>query len=161
MRRRRHQPSLIVASLVAALILTIIPIPAASQWFRPYWVAMALIFWCVEAPEQVGLGGSFFTGLALDLLTGSLFGQHALSLVIIAYIVGRMRLRMRFFPLWQQAIMVFALLLNDRIIYAWVHAMSGRGWPDWQLAWAPLIAMLIWPWLFLLLDYLRQRSKIR
>ena len=65
------------------------------------------------------------------------------------------------FDLWQQALVVFALLLNDRIIYSWVHALSGRGWPDLKVAWAPLIAMLVWPWLFLLLDRVRQRSKIR
>jgi len=161
MSRRRHQPGLIIATLLVALMLTIVPLPVALQWYRPYWTAMVLIFWCVEAPEQVGIGSGFFAGLALDLLTGSLLGQHALSLVIIAYIIGRMRLRMRFFPLWQQATVIFALLLNDRIIYSWIHALSGRGWPDWRIAWAPLIAMLIWPWLFLLLDHLRQRSRLR
>ena len=161
MSRRHHQPSLIIATFIVALILTILPMPEVLHWFRPYWAAMVLIFWCVEAHEQIGMGSGFFAGLMLDLLTGSLLGQHALSLVIIAYIVGRMRLRMRFFPLWQQALVVFALLLNDRIIYSWVHALSGRGWPDLKVAWAPLIAMLIWPWLFVLLDRVRQRSKTR
>lgn len=161
MSRRRHQPSWIIGSFVAALALTIVPIPESVQWFRPYWTAMVLIFWCVEAPEQIGIGSGFLVGLMLDLLTGSLLGQHALSLVIIAYIVGRIRLRMRFFPLWQQAMLIFALLLNDRIIYSWVHALSGRGWPDWQVAWAPLVAMLLWPWLFLLLDRVRQQARIR
>jgi rod shape-determining protein MreD len=134
MSRRKQHSGLILGSFVLALLLTIVPLPDSMLWFRPYWAA---------------------------LTTGSLMGQHALSLVIVAYITGRFRLRMRFFPLWQQALMVLALLLNDRIIYSWIHSVSGRGWPDWELLWAPLVATLLWPWVFLALDRARQRLRAR
>ena len=104
---------------------------------------------------------AFLSGIALDLLLGGLLGHHALSLVIIAYITTRIRLRMRFFPLWQQALVVLALLLNDRVIYSWIHALSGHGWPDFEVLWAPLVAMALWPWVFLALDQARQRLKPR
>jgi rod shape-determining protein MreD len=161
MSRRRQSVLPIIASLVIALLLSIVPLPTALEWFRPYWVALVLIYWVVETPGQVGMGWAFGAGLCLDLLLGSLLGQHALSLVIVAYISSRMRLRMRFFPLWQQALVVLALLLNDRVIYSWIHALSGRGWPDWEVLWAPVVAMLLWPWLFLLLDRARQRLRAR
>ncbi len=157
---RRHTPGgYIFATFAIAIFLTIIPIPEGWQWFRPYWLAMILIFWVVEAPEQVGLGVAFAAGLILDFTAGSLLAQHALSLVIIAYISARLRLRMRFFPLWQQALVVLGVLLNDRFIYFLVQGLSGRGLPDWHILWAPFVAMLVWPWLFLLIDALNQKVR--
>ncbi len=161
MSRKRHPPWLIGLTFVAAFTLTVTPLGESLIWFRPYWVGMILIYWCIESPSQVGMGVAFVAGLALDLTTGTLAGQHALSLVIIAYIVGRFRLRMRFFPLWQQALAVAAILLNDRLIYTWVHALAGNGVADWRIIWAPLVALFIWPWVFLILDLTRQRFRYR
>ena len=158
-RRQRAAP--IVLSVLAALVLSVLPLPEALVWFRPYWLALVLIYWVVEAPDQVGMGVAFALGLVQDLLLGGLLGQHALSLVIIAYITARMRNRMRFFPLWQQALVVLALLLNDRVIYTWIHTLAGHGWPVWQVVWAPLVAMALWPWVFLALDQTRQRFRVR
>ncbi|MDJ0657668.1 MAG: rod shape-determining protein MreD [Xanthomonadales bacterium] len=161
MSRRRVSFGLIAATFAAALALTVVPLPDSLVWFRPYWVAMVLIYWCIESPEQVGMGTGFTMGLLLDLMTGSLAGQHALGLVIVAYIIGRIRFRMRFFPLWQQAAVVCGVLLNDRIIYTWIQGLAGYGVPDWRIAWAPLVVLFIWPWVFLILDLTRQRFRTR
>ena len=104
MSRKRQPIWLIGTTFAIAFVLTVAPIGESLIWFRPYWVGMILIYWCIESPTQVGMGWAFITGLLLDLMTGTMAGQHALSLIIIAYIVGRFRLRMRFFPLWQQAL---------------------------------------------------------
>ena len=104
---------------------------------------------------------AFALGLLVDLLTGSLLGQHALGLVVVAYIVSQFRLRIRFFPLWQQALGVLAILLNDRLIYVWIQALTGHGTPDWRIALAPLVAMIIWPFLFVGLDRARQWARLR
>ena len=124
-------------------------------------MALILIYWRLETPGQVGLGTAFFAGLFLDLVLGTLLGHHALSLIIIAYIVGRFRLRIRFFPLWQQAFAVLAVLLNDRLIHVWILALSGQGLPDWRILWPPFVAMLLWPWVFLILDESRRRLRRR
>lgn len=158
---RQKNPGLIWISLLAACALSLLPISDSAAWFQPYWLALVMIYWCLESPANVGLGTAFAVGLLLDLSIGSLLGQHALSLVIMTYLVSRFRLRVRFFPLWQQAIAIFILLLNDRFIYAWIHSLAGKGLPDWRIVIGPFIAMLIWPWLFLLLDEIRQRVKNR
>lgn len=161
MNRRRTPPALIFSSFLLALILTVMPLPDSLTWLRPYWVAMVLIYWTVEVPDQLNMGVTFLLGLLLDLLTGTLAGMHALGLVIIFYIVQRFRLRMRFFPLWQQALAVGAILLNDRIVYTWIHSLAGQGVPGWKIFLAPLIGLLVWPWVFLALDRARQRFRIR
>ncbi len=161
MARKSAHIGLIVASFMAALGLTIMPLPDALIWLRPYWVALMLIYWCIEAPEKVDIGMAFVLGLVVDLLTGALLGQHALGLVVIAYIVSRFRLRIRFFPLWQQALGVLAILLNDRLIAIWIQALTGHARPDWQVALAPLVAMAIWPFLFVLMDRAQQQQRAR
>lgn len=151
----------IVTSLLAALVLSIIPLPDLVEPLRPYWVALVLIFWCLETQGILTLGAAFLLGLVLDMLTGSLLGMHALGLVITTYLVTRFRARLRFFPPWQQALSVLALLINDRIIVVWIVTLRGDSLPEASYWLAPLVGMLVWPWLFLLLDRYRGASRHR
>lgn len=145
------------AAVAVAIILTLIPMPPALEPLRPYWVALVLIYWALEVKSALSLGAAFLVGLALDVLTASLLGLHALSLVIVVYLVLRFRARIRFFPPWQQALSVFALLVNDRVILLWITVLLGETVPTWRYWLPPLVGMALWPWLFLLLDHLRVR----
>jgi len=156
---RRDRYPVIFVTLAVALLLTLLPLPAWLQAMWPYWVALVMIYWCLETQDMVSLGMAFFTGLVLDLFTGSLLGLHALSLTIIVYLVVRFRARLRFFPPWQQALSVFALLMNDRIILLWIIILRGDPLPSPEFWLPPVVGTLVWPWLFLLLD--RYRGKMR
>ncbi|MCW8873557.1 MAG: rod shape-determining protein MreD [Xanthomonadales bacterium] len=162
MNLRRDRLSMVLVTLAVAMLLTLIPLPAFVDPLRPYWVALVLIYWCLETQGLISLGLAFVVGLALDLLTGSLFGQHALSLVVLVYLVTRFRARIRFFPPWQQALSVLALLVNDRIILLWIMSLRGEPLPAIDFWAAPVVGTAIWPWLFLILDryrgVMRQRS---
>lgn len=146
-------------TIVAALLLSILPLPETWLPWRPYWVALVLIYWHLETGRLGGLGTAFGIGLAADVMTGTLLGQHALSLIIINFLVGRFRNRIRFFPPWQQALAIGALLLNDRVVQLWIVALTNRNWPDWSWWLSPISGLLLWPWVFLLLDALRSRLK--
>ena len=159
MNARRDRLSTVLVTIAAALILTLVPLPALLDPLRPYWVALVLIYWCLETQGVISLGLAFLTGLALDLLTGSLLGLHALSLVVLVYLVTRFRARIRFFPPWKQALSVLALLLNDRIIVLWIVSLRGEPFPGIEFWGAPIVGTAIWPWLFLLLD--RYRGVMR
>lgn len=146
-------------TLVLALLLTIVPLPESIADWRPYWVALVLIYWHLETEHLHSLGAAFAIGLVLDLTTGTLLGRHALSLLVINFLIGRFRYRIRFFPPWQQALAVGALLFNDRIIQLWILGVVQRGWPDWGWWLPPLTGLLIWPWLFLALDATRSSRR--
>jgi rod shape-determining protein MreD len=156
----RGGPLLPVLSLLVAMLLTVVPLADPLSAWRPYWVALVMIYWHLETRHLRELGHAFAIGIVLDLVTGSLLGQHALSLVIINFLVGRFRNRIRFFPPWQQALAVGALLFNDRIVQLWVVGLLERGWPDWSWWLPPLTGIVLWPWLFLLLDALRSRRRL-
>lgn len=159
MSRRQTPGWLVLVSLLAAYVLAIVPLPDWAQPARPLWVALVMLFWCLEAPERAGIGSAWLAGLGLDLVTGGLLGEHALRLTIMIYIAMRFRRRFRFYPLWQQALAVLALLVNDRIVTLWIQGVMDHPWPDWRFWLGPLAGMLIWPFIFLLLDALRQRYR--
>ena len=145
-------------SIVVALVLGLLPMPAAIAPLRPYWLALAVAYWVLEEPDRVGLGFAFFIGLVADLCFGNLLGEQALRLTILAFILQRFRARLRFFPLSQQALAIGALLLNDRIVTAALHFALGESIAP-PLSWlTPVIGMLLWAPLFLLFDTLRLRA---
>lgn len=161
MSTREPSNLLLWLSLALAFALTLMPLPAVFGPMRPYWVALVLIYWNLEAGSLRHLGQAFLIGLALDLATGTLLGQHALGLVVLVFLLERFRARIRFFPPWQQAAAVLALLLNERVIQLWIIMLMDNAWPPWTWWLAPLVGVICWPWLFLLLDALRQRRRLQ
>jgi len=159
MRARRESYRLIFLTILAAVLFSLIPLPGVLLPFKPYLVALVVIYWSLETQDIISLGLAFLVGLVLDILSGSLMGLHALSLVIMVFLVQHFRSRLRFFPPWQQALSVFGLLVNDRIILIWITALLGEPLPTWKYWLAPLIGMALWPWLFLLLDRVRATSR--
>jgi len=160
MTASRESYSLIFLTISAAAFFSLLPLPEVLLPFKPYWVAMVLIYWSLETSDIISLGLAFFIGLVLDILSGSLMGLHALSLVVMVFLVQRFRFRLRFFPPWQQALSVLGLLVNDRIILIWITLLLGESLPTWKYWLPPLVGMALWPWLFLLLDRIRARLRL-
>ena len=156
-RRESHWP--LTLSLLIGLLLMLFPLPMWGEMLRPYFLALVLIYWTIEGGFKLSLGASFVLGLFLDISTASLLGQHALGLVIIVYLVQRFRSRMRFFPMWQQALAVLALLINDRIILLWILLFQGSTQIDLAFWLPPLVGALLWPWLFLAMDHARRAGR--
>lgn len=152
---RARSPWLLPASLLVALLLGLLPLPPLLLPLRPYWLALVVAYWLIEDPNRVGLGFAFLVGLLADLVFGSLLGEQALRLVVMAFILQRFRARLRFFPLSQQALAIGGLLLNDRIVIAAVHFALGMPALPAMFWLAPLAGMLLWAPVFLLLDALR------
>jgi rod shape-determining protein MreD len=161
MNRTRVQGWLFGGSIAVAFLLQLMPLPQLLSPLKPYWLALVLIYWAIEMPERVGLGFAFLCGLAGDVLTGELLGEQALRLVVLLFIVLRFRARLRFFPVWQQALAVLGLLLNDRIVMLMVRGFSGESIPSATFWLAPLVGMLMWPFVFLLFDDLRARLRAK
>ncbi|MCD9027191.1 rod shape-determining protein MreD [Luteimonas sp. BDR2-5] len=156
---RRRNPWLLPASVLLALLLGLLPLPAELQPLRPFWLALAVAYWVLEAPERVGLGVAFALGLVGDLAFGGLLGEQALRLVVMSFILQRFRSQLRFFPLAQQALVVGGLLLNDRVVSAAVHLALGVPQLPWTYWLAPLVGMLLWAPVYLVLDALRFGRK--
>ena len=161
MSRTQGATFLFWSSIAAAMLLALVPLPATLEPLRPFWLALAAMYWALEDPERMSLGRAFLLGLAFDLLSMNLMGESALRLAVLDFIVLRFRARMRFFPMPQQVLAVFALLLNDRVLLIMMRTFSVPVAVSPALLLAPVIGTLLWPWAFLMLDELRQRTRPR
>lgn len=150
----------IYLSLVAGLILMILPLPDWVQAYRPNWVALTLIYWSMALPRKVGLLYAFFTGLLVDTLLGTLLGEHALALVIIMYVNMNLYQRIRVLSLSQQSVYIFTLLFIYQLVISWVEGVMGRSTPLSLYLGAPVISTLIWPWVFVILRDIRRKSML-
>jgi rod shape-determining protein MreD len=151
----------IYLSLVVALVLMILPLPDWVQMYRPNWVALVLIYWSMAMPKRVGLWVAFFTGLIVDTSQGTLLGQHTLALLIVIYINLNFYQRIRVLALAQQAFYVLFLLLINQVVIAWIEGIMGRPTPVLAFFGAPVVGMLIWPWVFVVLRDIRRKSMLR
>ena len=156
---RRFNPWLLPVSVVAALLLGLLPVPGMLQPLRPYWLALVLVYWLIEAPDRAGIGFAFLLGIAADLAFGTLLGEQALRLTVMAFIVQRFRAQLRFFPLSQQALAVAGLLLNDRVVAAVLHLMLGEPQLPPSFWLGPVSGLVLWAPLFVLLDRLRLGNR--
>lgn len=156
---RRRNGWLLPVSLLLALLLGLLPLPAGLMPLRPYWLALVWAYWVLEDEDRAGLGLAFLLGVVADIAFGGLLGEQALRLVVMTFILQRFRSQLRFFPMPQQALVVGALLLNDRVIAAGLRLALGEPQLPWLYWWAPLVGMLLWAPLFVLLDGLRRERR--
>lgn len=149
------------ASLVLTLALAVVPLPDAISAFRPDFVAVVLVYWSLIAPRRFSLLTAFWMGLALDTLTGSLLGQHALALLVIVYLAERFHLRLRVFPVSQLAITVLLLLGLYQFVLFWIDGVAGRTVPLAARWGPPLTGVLVWLAMNALLAHPRAESQAR
>lgn len=161
MDRDAQVGSIPIVILLGALVLAVLPLPAAIAPFKPAWVAVTLLYWSLAAPHRFSLLTSFCMGLGLDTLSGSLLGQHALALLLIVYISQRFHLRLRAFPISQLTLTVAALLALYQFVLFWVDGVAGRTVPVVQ-SWAPVASgTLLWLFAWTAFTQGRRRAPAR
>lgn len=155
-----HGGSVILFSFVAALMMTLLPLPGWGEYLRPEWVTMVLVYWCMALPDRVGVGVAWIAGLFLDVVHGAVLGQYAMALTLIAYFTVSLHKRLRIYPVWQQALVLLLLVLFQQLVVIWVKGFIGES-PESLRYWLPsLSSMLLWPWIFVLLRDLRRRYRV-
>jgi rod shape-determining protein MreD len=149
----------ILCTSVLALVLTIVPLPNVVAPARPDWLLLLVIYWCLAAPSLAGLAYAWFCGLLVDGLVGSLLGQHALAFSLVGLITHRLQLRMRIFPVWQQAFTVLLLLALYHFLVFWVDGIVGQPATSWW-RWLPVAAgAIFWPVLVAIMDTLNRSLR--
>ncbi|MCG8014746.1 MAG: rod shape-determining protein MreD [Candidatus Thiodiazotropha sp. 'RUGA'] len=156
----QNRSSVIYLSLLVGFILTIMPLPEWANTFRPQWVALILIYWCMTMPERIGVGVGWSTGFLLDVLTGTLLGQHALGFAVVAYLMLRLHLRVRVIPLRQQVFTIFILLLVERLLALWSTGAANYPTPSLWYWVTPVVSTLLWPWIYIILRDISHRFHL-
>lgn len=135
----------IVLLLIVSLVATVVPLPGWLAPLRPDFMALAVLWLCLVSLRTTGLVVAWSAGLAVDALGGALLGQHALALVLIAYIALKFQLRIRAFPVLHQTVVVLGLLLLSEFTLFWIDGVAGHPVTDW-VRWAGVLTgAACWP----------------
>jgi rod shape-determining protein MreD len=102
---------LVLLSLLIALLLNATPWNIRDWNLPPDFVALLLLYWGINQPHRVGLLLAFVLGIAMDVLMGAGLGAHSLAYCIAMYFVLRGQRQFGLYPFWQQAVVVFILML--------------------------------------------------
>lgn len=153
----RGDRKLKVISIIIALILMILPLPEWAVAYRPNWILLTLVFWIVYAADGFGITMVWIIGICLDLLSGSTLGQHAVSLIVCAFIVIQLQQSFKIYPIGKQCLLLAFLVVIYLVITRWLFGDTPiiNDWTYWCSA---LTTAFLWPWAFVLLRELRRNS---
>lgn len=156
-RASRRLP--IIISLLIGLMLTMMPLPDAIAPFRPDWLVLLIIFWAMQLPRTWSVGTAWIVGIVLDVSQGTLLGQHALGLCVVAFITVRFHLLMRVFPLPQLTATVLPILALYQFLLFWINGVAGVNAPP-VTYWGPVISgAVLWPVVMMFLSGMRYRTQ--
>jgi rod shape-determining protein MreD len=135
----------VVAVTILALAASVVPLPDWLELFRPDFVALTVLWFCLLSPRLLGLTYGWCAGLALDGFKGVLLGQHALTLTVIAYVACKLRLQIRAFPPLQQSAVILCLLWLNEFLLFWIDGVAGHPVTDWRRWLSVPVGAACWP----------------
>ncbi|WP_413702031.1 rod shape-determining protein MreD [Psychromonas sp. KJ10-10] len=142
------------------LIGAIYPLPIVLNAFRPDWMVLIIFYWVLALPHRISVVHGFFLGLILDILLGSTMGMHALLFALLAYFVSIGYQRIRYFTIVQTTLLVGVFILVTKLALYWLASSLQEIVLHKHYFWSIVTSMLIWPWFFLFMRYIRQRFKV-
>jgi rod shape-determining protein MreD len=149
---RPPQAWFVLVTLILALVANLAPLSGVALALRPDFLALVLLYWCIQAPRVCGVATAWMVGLMMDVGDATLFGQHALAYAVLAFAADYFRRRVLRFPLWQQAVQVGMLLVFCAALVLLVRFVGGAPMPRWTYWASPLVGALLWPVLSVLLQ---------
>jgi len=156
-----HNGIIILLTLLLALIATIIPMPLSVDAFRPDWVLVVLIYWCLALPSRVNVITAWILGFILDVLLGSILGVHAAALAISVFIIAENFQKIRNFSIWQQSIIVGVVAALYHLIVFWMQRFLTDVVFLPSYLYPVITTIILWPWALLLLRKIRRHFKIK
>jgi rod shape-determining protein MreD len=156
---RPARPWFIVVTVGFALAANLLPLSGVALALRPDFVALVLLYWCIQEPRYMGVGVAWGVGLLMDVGDATLFGQHALAYALLAYAAEYFRRRVLRFSLWQQAAQVAVLLGLCAGLVLLVRYVGGAPFPRWTYAVPPLVGALLWPVLTVALQWTQRPQR--
>lgn len=136
---------LIVLSLGLALLLNLLPLKGVILTLWPDFIALMILYWCINQPQRVGMTTAFVIGLLMDIGDASTFGQHALAYSIMAFVALVFHRRLRVFSALQQAPQAGLILLVGQSILLLTGMLDGSQFPGWDFFLTSATGTFLWP----------------
>ena len=139
------KPAFIAFTLVVALTANLLPLSGPWLAVKPDFIALIVLYWCIQQPRKFGFAGAWLLGLAMDVADGSLFGQHALAYSVLAFAGIVLHRRVLMFGMQNQVLHVISILLLNNLIVLAVRMLAGADFPGFIYFAGSFIAGALWP----------------
>jgi len=149
----------IIASIVLALLFSIIPLPESIAAFRPLFLTLVCMYWAIYHGQYFGLGKAWIAGIVLDVLHGTIIGQTALCLVLAVACCLLYQRRLQLSSIIQQVFILFMILLVYQFLFLWVDSINDRPLVIGERIVSAVISSLFWPAIVVLMRRLFFRGK--
>ena len=138
-------PAFIVFTLIAALLVNLLPWSGWLLAVKPDFVALVVLYWCIQQPRKVGFAAAWLLGLMMDVADGSLLGQHALAYSVLAFAGIVLHRRVLMFTMKNQILHVIPLLLANDLIVLVIRRLAGAEFPGFSYFVGSFVAGALWP----------------
>jgi len=147
----------IALSFIVALLLTLLPLPLWTEWVKPAWLVLVLIYWVIYYPEKVGVVAAFVLGMLLDVVNNVPFGINEFILVLLSFLILRFIKTVRNLDFLQLTLVVgFVLLSYHIMLYLLLFFVNGQSANFLFCITRTAMSLILWPILAMLLfDYQR------
>lgn len=157
MQRRRQAIALpFIVSILIALVMMLLPVPRWLFFFWPDWMVLVVLYWAMMHPQRVGPLVALFVSLLLEVLFVSHFGVIGAGLVVVVFIVNRIDAQLRAMSVWQQAMVMAALIGIFKLLTGWLTGMVTDFIISVEYWYSLLSNFLIWPFLVILLSLFKK-----
>lgn len=134
----------IIVTLLIALLCQLFPWVGQGLILRPDFMLVVILYWLLRAPHICNVGSAWFAGILVDLATGSLLGQHALSFSLVAYIGLSYQRRLVLFNPLQLAGFLLSLLVFQRTLLLFLKLFEGNDYPGWSYFLPVFSGLILW-----------------
>ena len=139
------KPAFIAFTLITALIVNFLPWSGPLLAMKPDFVALVVLYWCIQQPHKLGFAAAWLMGLMMDVADGSLLGQHALAYSVLAFAGIVLHRRVLMFTMRNQILHVIPILLLNDLIVLVIRRLAGADFPGFSYFAGSLIAAALWP----------------
>ncbi len=137
------------------------PMPLSADAFRPDWVLIVLMYWCMALPGRVNIITAWVMGFLLDVLLGSVLGVHAAAMAISIYIIVVNHQKIRNFSILQQALITGVLVALYHLVVFWLQRFLIDIIFLTSYLYPVVTTIILWPWVFYLLRKVRRNFSIK
>lgn len=152
--------STVLFTLLIGLIFQLYPWSSSGTIIRPDFLLVVVLYWLLQAPYQCNIGWVWFAGLLVDLSTGSLLGQHALTFAVTAFLGLTYQRRLVLFSRWQLYLYVTFLFATQRLLILLLKLFAGSELPDWTYAFPVVSDLILWQCMVIWFGELTRPKKL-
>jgi len=161
MRAKSSGSYIVYLTLFFSMCISVLPWSNTVATLMPNWTLLTLMYWSIALPHKVSIGTGFITGLLFDVLTDSLFGQHALIFSIATFLSHTLYSRIRNYPVWQQAVFILFFLFLMQLLSLWIIQFAPHIDTNYLYWLHAFTSALCWPIVFAVLRLTRRRFSVQ